>query len=273
MSLYRERMDELSLDQSFKNSLLDKMREKAQSVDFEKDHMRVDSVQQDAQISVQQKDRKRRLLRALIPLASAVVLCVIITPVAVNNFNSDNDYDCYNVGENLSDDNSIGAAGDSAVESYHVELSQPICDMYGNILKFNDISVKNSVYEVEPEEGNIFVIFSVYYSETCGKTIDFKQFATSYYEVNGYVGELIFREDIFDKYFQKSADDLASSINGQLVFEAKDDIIEYLQAGKEGNVYLGWQDLYFKDEAGNSYMQLEIPVIYTLMNDVREESD
>lgn len=274
MSVYKERMDKLSLDQSFKNSLLDKMRAKAQSSNIEQAHLQVD-LSRNTQISAPKKDKKRRLIKVLAPLASAAVLCMVIVPVAIS-FSLGGNYNYYDAGENLSG-TSIGAVGDSGtgdsvmeLESYYAELDRSIFDIYGNTLQFNDISIESSVYDLEPDEGNVFIIFSVCL-EMADDVIDFTNITTSYYEIDGKVGKLEFRDYIFEEYFPKS-DDSSTQGNGQLVFETKVDIIENLQSGKKGNIYLGWQDLYFEDEYGNSITWLEIP-LDTLIEDVRGEDN
>ncbi len=274
MSVYKERMDKLSLDQSFKNSLLDKMRAKAQGSNIEQEHLQVD-LSQNTQISALKKDKKRRLIKVLAPLASAAVLCMVIVPVAIS-FSLGGNYNYYDAGENLSG-TSIGAVGDSdtgdsvmELENYYAELDQSIFDIYGNTLQFNNISIESSVYDLKPDEGNVFIIFSVYL-QMYDEVIDFTNITTSYYEIDGEFGELEFRDYIFEEYFPKS-DDGSTQGNGQLVFETKVDIIEDLQAGEKGNIYLVWQDLYFEDEYGNSITWLEIP-LDTLIEDVRSEDN
>ena len=231
MSVYTDRMSELKLDQSFKSSLLDKMRAQAANDCAE--------VRPAEDVRAKRDFTARRLAirRTVISVACAAVACCVIVPVVILSTN-----------RSFSADN-LNSSGDSGGSSTPQQFAifgtgERATDMYGNYMQFGEIGYSSSVTLGEatytPEEGNIFITLSVSLDLTHETLWDGyislteENTEASYYlhvsaDGGGYNyrdDALLFRQDIFDGHFPKV--DGRPSGEGALVFETGEEFADYL---------------------------------------------
>lgn len=235
MSIYTDRMNELKLDQSFKSSLLDKMRAQAANDCAE--------VRPTEDVRAKRDFTARRLAirRTIISVACAVVACCVIVPVVILSTNRS--FSANNL--NNSDGNSGGDSSDSTpAQAAIFGTGERATDMYGNYMRFDDVIYSSYVtldgITYSPAEGNIFIMLPVSldltHEKLWGGYIDFttENIKASYYlhvsaDDGGYNcrdDALLFRQDIFDGHFPKV--DGRPSGEGVLVFETGEEFADYL---------------------------------------------
>ena len=247
MSEYKRYIDELKLDEQFKDDLLKKMCEK-QSV-----------LQNEAEPSAcpapVQRSR-RKFFGVLSAAACAVLACLVIVPVVVLTGPAASHMDGVNSDFLAPPQGGDGSPSDDAQEAAMFALGQRASDIYGNYFEFSSVGCTSAVtfgdYHYVPSEGNVFVTLDVALDVTHAQSDDkFIQLScgtvSASYDIDVgdgyYSGELAFREDIFKEHFP--ADEYGRAAGaGTLVFETGESFLQLLDthAVKEGKIFFECSD-------------------------------
>ncbi len=233
MSVYKNYIENLTVDKSFKDDLLSKMRAKAAEETSGETTFVGGEQTERVQRRKQRPKRRRIALNAALSAACAAALCLVVIPVAVAVQPAGSE-----------DPNYSDNAGGSPQQAAAFGLGERAEDRYGNFIQFNDVSCSGEIIldgvKYMPAEGNVLVVLSVEldltYEKQYGGYISLNQdnIQCAYY-IDGiegnYYDNLMFRQDIFDEHFPKENDNAAGK--GALVFETGEQFINYLaEAGQ-----------------------------------------
>ena len=257
MSVYKERMNELSLGQDFKNSLLDKIREKAADNAIVENNS-TSSYENEERESKNRLRRRRRIIKTSLSVACAAALCMIAIPVAIALFPA--------ALPNLNDigDLSGGNAapgdegGDAPQQAANFSMGERATDRYGNFIEFTGVDYSDSItfdgQTYVPSDGNVFILLYVELDLTHERDwngyIEFTSdnisadYTICYGENEYYSGNLTFRQDIFDEHFPKPEGRPFGG--GVLVSETDDRFVDYIAEARQPLEHRQSNEIFFE---------------------------
>lgn len=247
MSEYKRYIDELKLDEQFKDDLLKKMCAKQSDLQ---------NIAETAGCPAPVRRSRRKFFGVLSAAACAVLACLVIVPVVVLTGPAASRMDGANSDFLAPPHGGDGSPSDDAQEAVMFALGQRASDIYGNYFEFSSIDCTSEVtfddYHYVPSEGNVFVTLDVALDITHAQSDDkFIQLScatvSASYDIDvgdgNYSGDLVFREDIFNRHFP--ADEYGRAVGaGTLVFETGESFLRLfdMYPVKEGEIFFECSD-------------------------------